>query len=63
MDTKISESTNLNDYEILIRKRGQAEYASYCPQLNQMVTGDSHEDVYEKMYGKITEHIEKIKSN
>lgn len=61
-DIQISESTDLNDYEILIRKRGENQYASYSPQLNLMLTGVEHEEVREKMYNKITEHIDRIKS-
>lgn len=62
-EVQVSQSTDLNDYEILIRKRGENQYASYCPQLNFMLTGTEHEQVREKMYNHITEHIEKIQSN
>lgn len=61
MSSKISTSTNIDDYEILIRKRGDNEYASYCPQLNLMLTGTFHEEVENKMYVKITDHIEQLK--
>lgn len=63
MERKISNSTNVNDYEILIRKRGEGKYASYCPQLNYMLTGDEHEQVYGLMVEKINEHIEKLNSS
>jgi hypothetical protein len=63
MEYKISQSTNVNDYEILIRKRGENEYASYCPQLNLMLTGTFHEEVEDLMLAKIKEHVENIKSN
>lgn len=56
-----STSINFEDYEILIRKRGDNEYASYCPQLNLMMTGTFHEEVYNLMYEKIAEHIKEIK--
>lgn len=62
-EVKVSESKDLNDYEILIRKRGENQYASYCPQLNFMLTGTEHEEVREKMYNHITSHIENIQSN
>jgi hypothetical protein len=60
MDFKPSTSLNINDYEILIRKRGENEYASYCPQLNLMLTGSFHEEVHNLMYEKIVEHINEL---
>jgi hypothetical protein len=57
MSFRISTSTNIDDYEILIRKRGENEYASYCPQLNIMLTGTFHEEVENKMYERIQQHI------
>ena len=57
MSFRISTSTNIDDYEILIRKRGENEYASYCPQLNLMLTGTFHEEVENMMYTKIQKHI------
>jgi predicted RNase H-like HicB family nuclease len=59
---KISDSMNAEDYEILIRKRGEDDYASYCPQLNLMIKGTVHEDVKQQMKEKIEEHIEKLKA-
>ncbi len=59
----ISTSTNIDDYEILIRKRGDFEYASYCPQLNLMLTGTFHEEVENMMYERIKLHIESLKTN
>lgn len=61
MSAKISTSTNINDYEILIRRRGETDYASYCPQLNLMLIGSFHEEVESKMYEKIVSHIEELK--
>ncbi|HRP01079.1 MAG TPA: hypothetical protein PLE30_00355 [Candidatus Kapabacteria bacterium] len=62
MAYSISNSTNVNDYEILIRKRGDSEYASYCPQLNLMLTGTFHEEVENLMYERIKLHIETLKT-
>lgn len=62
MERKLSTSTNANDYEILIRKRGEGKYASYCPQLNYMLAGDEHEQVYGLMVEKVNAHIESLKS-
>lgn len=61
MEFQPSQSTNIYDYEILIRKRGENEYASYCPQLNLMLTGTFHEEVEELILEKIKEHIENLK--
>lgn len=58
MSANISNSLNMDDYEVLIRKRGENEYASYCPQLNLMLTGTFHEEVENKMYEKIAHHIQ-----
>lgn len=63
MEFKPSTSVNINDYEILIRKRGENEYASYCPQLNLMLTGTFHEEVHNLMYERIIQHINEIGDN
>lgn len=52
-----SKSTNKDDYEILIRKRGENDYASYCPQLNFMIKGFDHSQVKEYMSDYIDRHI------
>lgn len=57
-----SKSQNPEEYEILIRLRGENEYASYCPQLNVMLTGAEHEEVKNRMGELINEHIEQLKS-
>ena len=60
MEIKISESINRVDYEILIRKRGYSDYASYCPQINLMLKGTQHEDVATEMEKAVESHIESI---
>lgn len=60
MAFNISNSTDRNDYEILVRKRGENEYASYCPQINMMLTGTYHEEVEGKMEEYINNHIKSI---
>lgn len=62
MEIKISKSTNIDDYEIMIRKRGENNYASYCPQLNLILRGSQHEEVQLAMLEKINEHIERLKA-
>lgn len=61
--SEISKSTNKWDYEILIRKRGESEYASYCPQLNYMLTGTQHAEVEMKMEEYIHKHIQSLQEN
>lgn len=47
------------EYEILVRRRGETDYAAYCPQLDIMVTGKSHEDVENRLKEIIEEHKKK----
>ncbi len=60
-EIKILESTNREDYEILLRKRGKLEYAAYCPQINYMIKGEEHQEVKSAMETYINEHIETIR--
>ncbi len=62
MSENISTSQNPFDYEILIRKRGEGQYASYCPQINQMLTGTEHVEVQKLMEEKVNSYIETLKS-
>ena len=63
METNISNSTNPDDYEILIRKQGEGVYASYCPQLNLILYGSAHIDVQNLMKEKIDEHIQNLQDS
>lgn len=60
MDNSKPTSKELTDYEILIRKRGENEYASYCPQLNLMLTGTEHEEVAKMMEERVKQYIESL---
>ncbi len=62
MSFEISKSKNTFDYEILIRRRAESQYASYCPQLNYMISGQEHEEVENKMKEYIKEHISKLEN-
>lgn len=62
MSFEISKSKNTFDYEILIRRRGETQYSSYCPQLNYMLNGEEHEEVENKMKEYIKEHISKLEN-
>ena len=53
-------SNNIDDYEVLIRRRNQDDYASYCPQLTHMIRGTNHEEVEEAMKQFIRAYIEKL---
>lgn len=55
-----SKSINRKDYEILIRKRGDNDYSSYCPQLNLVIKGTTHEEVHKLMEEEIRKHIDKL---
>lgn len=48
-------------YDILIRKDGENKYAAFCPQLNIIVRGTSHEEVEMLIRKKIQEYLEKQK--
>lgn len=50
-------STDPNDYEVLIRRRGEDDYASYCPQLAHMIKGTAHEEVEDAMKAIVLAHI------
>lgn len=56
-------STDPNDYEVLIRRRGEEDYASYCPQLAHMIKGTAHEEVEEAMKAIVLEYIASLKTN
>lgn len=50
-------STDPNDYEVLIRRRGEDDYASYCPQLAHMIKGTAHEEVEDAMKAIVLAYI------
>lgn len=55
-------STNPQDYEILIRRRGETGYAAFCPQIQHIVKGSAHEEVEEKMKEIVREYIASLQS-
>jgi glutamate-1-semialdehyde aminotransferase len=57
-----SSSTDEQDYEVLIRRRGENDYASYCPQLGIMIKGSEHTEVEEAMQQRVREHITELKA-
>ena len=59
----LSSSIDINDYEILIRRRGENDYASYCPQLNHMIVGNEHEEVRNLMKEYIEQYIHNKKNH
>lgn len=58
-----SVSTSLDDYEVLIRRRGESDYASYCPQLTYMIKGTTHEEVEEAMKAYVRAYVESLALN
>lgn len=56
-EIKISNSKNIEDYEILIRKRGDDDFASYCPQLNRMFKAGTLTEARRMVKEAIEEHI------
>lgn len=50
-------SKDPNDYEVLIRRRGETDYASYCPQLAHMIKGQAHEEVEDAMKAYVLAYI------
>lgn len=59
---KQPQSTDPNDYEVLIRRRDESDYASYCPQLAHMIKGRAHEEVEEAMKAHVLAYIESLKT-
>ncbi len=55
-----SDSINRKDYEILIRRRGDKDYSSYCPQLGLVIKGEEHQEVQGKMEETIQKHIDQL---
>jgi hypothetical protein len=53
----------MEEFEILVRKRGENDYAAYCPQLDVQVRGTAHEEVEGKMREIIRRHKEETASN
>lgn len=49
------------NYDILVRKDGEKKYTAFCPQLNILVKGTSHEEVEMEVRKKIKEYLEQRK--
>ncbi len=47
------------NYDILVRKDGENKYAAFCPQLNILVKGTSHEEVELEVRKRIQAYLEK----
>ena len=47
------------NYEILVRRQGEAVYSAFCPELELIVRGTAHQQVEEKMKELILEHVAK----
>lgn len=51
-----------HSYEIMVRKRGVNDYASYCPQLNVIIKGVEQDEVKIKMREYIAQYIKELDS-
>lgn len=60
MEVEKSQSIDPGDYEIFVRRRGENDYSSYCPQLNLMINGTEHEQVVALMRKAIEKHISEL---
>lgn len=62
MDNEIlkSKSRDIEDYEILIRKKGDDDFASYCPQLNRMFKTNTLAEARRMVKEAIEEHIGEV---
>jgi hypothetical protein len=47
------------NFEILVRRQGEAVYSAFCPQLELIVRGTAHQQVEEKMKQLILDHVAK----
>ncbi len=56
------QSIDPQDYDVLIRRRGETVYASYCPQLEHIIKGTAHVEVEDAMKAYILEYIERLKA-
>lgn len=53
-------SKEVNDYEIIVKRRSETDYSAYCPQINTMVDGFEHKEVEEKLKLEIQKHIDSL---
>ena len=56
----ISNSICFDDYEILIKQKHQNGFMAYCPQINQLVNGDSYDQVLNNIENIINNHINNL---
>ncbi|NLO20083.1 MAG: hypothetical protein GX121_09480 [Ignavibacteria bacterium] len=56
-EVKVSNSGNIEDYEILIRKRGEDDFASYSPQINKMFKAKTLEEARRLIKEAIEKHV------
>ena len=52
--------TDIHSYEVMIRKRGSENFASYCPQLNVMFKGKTQDDVKNQLNEYIRSYIQQL---
>lgn len=56
----VSNSTEREDYEVLIKENDVNSFSAYCPQMNLLVKNIGFDEVYADMDKAISEHIKSI---
>jgi hypothetical protein len=60
MEFKPLTSKNIEDYEVVVKRRSETDYSAYCPEINIMVDGTEHEEVELKLKAEIQKHIDSL---
>ncbi len=60
MEIKPFTSKNIEDYEIIVKRRSETDYSAYCPQINTMIDGTEHVEVEGKIKAEIQKHIDSL---
>jgi len=55
-------SMDKKNYEILVRRDSENKYSAFCPELNLIVKGTSHEGVEMELRKKIKDQLHKNES-
>lgn len=56
-EAKVSNSGNIEDYEVLIRKRSEDDFAAYSPQINKMFKAKTLEEASRLIKEAIEKHV------
>ena len=53
--------TDINSYEIMVRKRGVDDFAAYCPELNIIIKGKTNDEVKKRLKEYIVQYTDELK--